>query len=172
MVLNLGTEIPSTPADSKVNTIWVPTIKDINHPTAGEITAGTDLSNYVTLGGWSCSPSQDTISDQRENSSMDYENPGRKKISGPSVEVIDNTNTEHSNQNAAMETLKEGAEGYFVRRYGKDTDCAFVSGDIVNVYSVRIGMSAKDAIAANTVLRSKVNFTVKAPGWAENVKVA
>lgn len=103
---------------------------------------------------------------------MDYENPGRKKISGPSVEVIDNTNTEHSNQNAAMETLKEGAEGYFVRRYGKDTDRVFVSGDIVNVYSVRIGMSAKDAIAANTVLRSKVNFTVKAPGWAENVKVA
>ena len=116
MVLNLGTEIPSTPADGKVNTIWVPTIKDINHPTAAEISNGTDLSNYVTLGGWSCSPSQDTISDQRENSSMDYENPGRKKISGPSVEVIDNTNTEHANQNAAMDTLKEGAEGYFVRR--------------------------------------------------------
>lgn len=172
MVLNLGTEIPSTPADGKVNTIWVPSVKDINHPTASEISNGTDLSNYVTLGGWSCSPSQDTISDQRENSSMDYENPGRKKISGPSVEVIDNTNTEHANQNAAMDTLKEGAEGYFVRRYGKDTDRAFVSGDIVNVYSVRIGMSAKDAIAANTVLRSKVNFTVKAPGWSENVKVA
>ena len=141
-------------------------------PTAAEIGAGTDLSNYVTLGGWSCSPSQDTISDQRENSSMDYENPGRKKISGPSVEVIDNTNTEHANQNTAMETLKEGAEGYFVRRYGKDTDSTFVAGDVVNIYAVRIGMSAKDAIAANTVLRSKVNFTIKAPGWAENVKVS
>jgi hypothetical protein len=33
-------------------------------------------------------------------------------------------------------------------------------------------MSAKDAIAANTVLRSKINFTIKEPGWAENVKVA
>ena len=31
---------------------------------------------------------------------------------------------------------------------------------------------AKDAIAANTVLRSKINFTIEAPGWAENVKVA
>lgn len=172
MVLNLGVEIPSTPADGKVNTIWVPFIKNINKPTAAEIGAGTDLSNYVTLGGWSCSPSQDTISDQRENSSMDYENPGRKKISGPSVEVIDNTNTEHANQNTAMETLKEGAEGYFVRRYGKDTDSTFVAGDVVNIYAVRIGMSAKDAIAANTVLRSKVNFTIKAPGWAENVKVS
>ena len=34
MVLNLGVEIPSTPADGKVNTIWVPSIKNINKPTA------------------------------------------------------------------------------------------------------------------------------------------
>lgn len=82
MVLTLGTEVPSTPADGLVNTIWVPSIKNIQKPTAAEIGAGTDLSNYVTLGGWSCSPSQDSISDQRENSAQDYENPGRKKISG------------------------------------------------------------------------------------------
>lgn len=172
MVLTLGTEVPSTPADGLVNTIWVPSIKNIQKPTAAEINAGTDLSNYVTLGGWSCTPSQESISDQRENSAQDYENPGRKKISGPNVEVIDNTNTSHSTQNAAMETLIEGAEGYFVRRYGKQTDKTFVAGDKVNVYAVRIGMSAKMAIAANSVLRSKVNFSVRAPGWAENVKVA
>ena len=71
-----------------------------------------------------------------------------------------------------MDTLTEGAEGYFVRRYGKQTDATFVAGDTVNVYAVRIGMSAKVAIAANSVLRSKVNFSVRAPGWAENVKVA
>lgn len=172
MVLTLGTEVPSTPADGLVNTIWVPSISNIQKPTAAEISAGTDLSNYVTLGGWSCSPSQDSISDQRENSAQDYENPGRKKISGPSIEVIDNTNTSHSTQNAAMETLTEGAEGYFVRRYGKSTDNTFTAGDVVNVYAVRIGMRAKMEIAANSVLRSKVNFSVRAPGWAENVKVA
>lgn len=127
MVLTLGTEVPSTPADGLVNTIWVPSIKNIQKPTAAEINAGTDLSNYVTLGGWSCTPSQESISDQRENSAQDYENPGRKKISGPNVEVIDNTNTSHSAQNAAMDTLTEGAEGYFVRRYGKQTDTTFVA---------------------------------------------
>lgn len=172
MVLTLGTEVPSTPADGLVNTIWVPAIGDIQKPTAEEINAGTDLSNYVVLGGWSCSPSQDSISDQRENSAQDYENPGRKKISGSSIEVIDNTNTEHSAQNVAIETLAEGTEGYFVRRYGKQTDEAFAAGDTVNVYAVRVGMSAKVAIAANSVLRSKINFSVRAPGWAENVKVA
>ena len=172
MALQLGTEIPSTPADGKVNTIWVSTIKDINNPTLAEINAGVDISNYVTLGGWSCEPSQDTISDQRENTTQDYEIPGRKKISGPSVEVIDNTNTDHSDQNAAMDTLTEGVEGYFVRRYGMDTDVAFAKDQLVNIYAARIGMSAKQAIASNTVLRSKINFTVQAPGWAENVKVA
>lgn len=172
MVLTLGVEVPSTPADGLVNTIWVPAIGDIQKPTAEEINAGTDLSNYVVLGGWSCSPSQDSISDQRENSAQDFENPGRKKISGSSIEVIDNTNTEHSEQNVAMETLAEGAEGYFVRRYGKQTDEAFAAGDTVNVYAVRVGMSTKMAITANSVLRSKVNFSVRAPGWAENVKVA
>lgn len=172
MVLTLGTEVPSTPADGLVNTIWVPAIENIQKPTAEEINAGTDLSNYVVLGGWSCSPSQDSISDQRENSAQDYENPGRKKISGSSIEVIDNTNTEHSAQNVAMETLAEGTEGYFVRRYGKQTDETFAAGDTVNVYAVHVGMSAKMTIAANSVLRSKVNFSVRAPGWAENVKVA
>lgn len=171
MTLHLGTDIPSTPADGKVNTIWVPTIADINNPKLTEIQAGTDISNYVTLGGWNCSPSQDTISDQRENSTMDFGNPGRKKISGSSIEVIDNTNTEHKAQNVAMDTLNEGVDGFFVRRYGKDTAAEFAVGDVVNVYAVRIGMRVKDAIAANTVLRSKVNFTVRDPGWAEDVKV-
>lgn len=41
-----------------------------------------------------------------------------------------------------------------MRRYGKQTDTTFVAGDTVNVYAVRIGMSAKVAIAANSVLRS------------------
>lgn len=171
MALQLGTEIPSTPADGKVDTIWVTSIKDINNPTLTEINAGVDISNYVVLGGWSCEPSQDTISDQRENTTQDYEIPGRKKISSPSVELIDNTNTDHADQNVAMDTLKEGVEGYFVRRYGMDTDQPFAKDQIVNVYSVRIGMSAKQAIASNTMLRSKVSFTVQAPGWAENVKV-
>ena len=52
-----------------------------------------------------------------------------------------------------------------MRRYGKQTDDTFSAGDTVNVYAVRVGMSAKVAIAANSVLRSKVNFSVRAPGW-------
>ena len=49
MALTLGTEVPSTPADGLVNTIWVPTIADITKPKADEINAGTDLPSLTGL---------------------------------------------------------------------------------------------------------------------------
>lgn len=171
MVLKLGVEIPSTPADGKINTIWVPAIADIHAPTVTEINAGTDLSNYVTLGGWSLEESQDKIDDKRENSQLDYEIPGRKKISGPTVEVIDNTNTDHEEENEAITTLVEGAEGYFVRRRGMPTETAFAADQEVAVYSVRIGMTAPVKIDENSVQRSVVSFATQAPGWDSHAKV-
>jgi hypothetical protein len=172
MPLQLGVEIPSTPADGKVNRVFVPKIADIHAPTLEEINAGTDLSNYVMLGGWNCEPSQDAISDQRENSTQDFETPGRKKLSGPTVEVIDNTNTDHEDQNAAMETLTEGVEGFWVTRRGMDTDKAFAADQIVGVYAARIGMSSTIKPDANTVQRSTISWSAQAPGWDENAKVA
>ena len=102
MTLKLGTEIPGTSADGNITTLWVPTIKDIKAPTMAELEAGTDISNYVMLGGWSFDPSQDAVSDQRENAVQDFGAPGRKSAGDISIEVIDNTNTEHQEQNEAV----------------------------------------------------------------------
>ena len=93
MTMKLGTEIPGTSAEGNITTIWVPTINDIKAPTIAELEAGTDISNYVMLGGWSFEPSQDTVSDQRENAVQDFGAPGRKSAGDISIEVIDNTNT-------------------------------------------------------------------------------
>ena len=78
MTLKLGTEIPGTSAEGNITTIWVPAIKNIKAPTIIELEAGTDISNYVMLGGWSFDPLQDTVSDQRENTVQDFGAPGRK----------------------------------------------------------------------------------------------
>ena len=99
MTLKLGTEIPGTSAEGNITTIWVPAIKNIKAPTIIELEAGTDISNYVMLGGWSFDPSQDTVSDQRENTVQDFGAPGRKSAGDISIEVIDNTNTEYKEQN-------------------------------------------------------------------------
>lgn len=78
MTLKLGTEIPGTSAEGNITTIWVPAIKNIKAPTIIELEAGTDISNYVMLGGWSFDPSQDTVSDQRENTVQDFGAPGAR----------------------------------------------------------------------------------------------
>lgn len=98
MAMKLGTEIPGTSAEGNITTIWVPTIKNIKAPTIAELEAGTDISNYVMLGGWSFEPSQDTVSDQRENTVQDFGAPGRKSAGDISIEVIDNTNTSTRNR--------------------------------------------------------------------------
>ena len=128
MVLTLGTEVPSTPADGLVNTIWVPSIKNIQKPTAAEI-APARPEQLRHPGRLELHSVAGSISDQRENSAQDYENPGRKKISGPSIEVIDNTNTSHSAQNAAMDTLTEGAEA---------TSCAAMASRRIRLLSPEI----------------------------------
>ena len=73
-----GYRDPGTSAEGNITTLWVPTIADIKRPTMAELEAGTDISNYVMLGGWTFEPSQDTVSDQRENSTQDFGAPGRK----------------------------------------------------------------------------------------------
>lgn len=78
MTLKLGTEIPGTSAEGNITTIWVPAIKNIKAPTIVELEAGTDISNYVMLGGWSFDPSQDTVSDQRENTVQDFGAPAAR----------------------------------------------------------------------------------------------
>lgn len=165
-VLKLGTEIPGTSAEGNITTIWVPSILDIKHPTLDELNAGTDISNYVMLGGWSFDPSQDTVSDQRENSIQDFGAPGRKSAGDISIEVIDNTNTLHEQDgNAAVELMHEGAEGFVVRRRGMATDAPLAVGQKLTVVAVICGEKHVINPDANTMIRSTIPLFAKAPGW-------
>lgn len=173
MTMKLGTEIPGTSAEGNITTIWVPMIKNIEAPTIAELEAGTDISNYVMLGGWSFEPSQDTVSDQRENAVQDFEAPGRKSAGDISIEVIDNTNTEHEEQNEAVTLMHEGASGYIVRRRGMATDAPFAVGQKLTVVSVTCGEKQVINPDANTMIRSKIPLFAKAPGWeAETAEIS
>lgn len=164
--LKLGTEVPGTSAEGNITTIWVPAIADIKHPTIAELNAGTDISNYVTLGGWSFDPSQDTVEDQRENTTQDFGAPGRKSAGDISIEVIDNTNTLHEKDgNAAVELLHEGAEGFIVRRRGMATDAPLEAGQKLTVVAVIAGEKHVINPDANTMIRSNIPLFAKAPGW-------
>ena len=165
MTMKLGTEIPGTSAEGNITTIWVPTIANIKAPTLTELNVGTDISNYVMLGGWSFEPSQDTVSDQRENAVQDFGAPGRKSAGDISIEVIDNTNTEHKEQNEAVTLMHAGASGYIVRRRGMATDAPLAEGQKLTVVSVTCGEKQVINPDANTMIRSKIPLFAKAPGW-------
>ena len=173
MTMKLGTEIPGTSAEGNIVTIWVPTIVNIKAPTLTELNAGTDISNYVMLGGWSFEPSQDTVSDQRENAVQDFGAPGRKSAGDISIEVIDNTNTEHEEQNEAVTLMHEGASGYIVRRRGMATDAPLAAGQKLTVVSVICGEKQVINPDANPMIRSKIPLFAKAPGWeSETAEIA
>ena len=174
MALKLGTEIPGTTAEGNITTLWVPTINDIKAPTLTELEAGTDISHYVMLGGWSFDPSQDTVSDQRENSTQDFGAPGRKSVGDISIEVIDNTNTEHEQDgNEAVTLMHEGAKGYIVRRRGMATDAALAAGQKLTVVSVSCGEKTVINPDANTMIRSNIPLFACAPGWeSETAEIA
>ncbi|RSX53939.1 hypothetical protein D2E25_0245 [Bifidobacterium goeldii] len=163
--LKLGTKIPGTSAEGNITTLWVPTIANIKAPTLDELNAGTDISNYVMLGGWSFSPSQDSVSDQRENTTQDFGAPGRKSAGDISIEVIDNTNTEHQDQNEAVTLMAENNEGFIVRRRGMATDAPLAAGQKLTVVAVRCGEKQVINPDANTMIRSKIPLFAKAPGW-------
>lgn len=161
MTLKLGTEVPGTSAEGNITTLWVPTIADIKRPTMAELEAGTDISNYVMLGGWTFEPSQDTVSDQRENSTQDFGAPGRKSAGDISIEVIDNTNTEHAEQNKAVTLMAEGNSGFIVRRRGMATDAALAAGQKLTVVSVKCGEKKVLNPDANTMIRSTIHCSRK-----------
>ena len=82
-----------------------------------------------------------------------------------SIEVIDNTNTEHQEQNEAVTLMHEGASGYIVRRRGMATDTPLAVGQKLTVVSVIYGEKQVINPDASTMIRSKIPLFAKAPGW-------
>ena len=117
--------------------------------------------------------SQDTVSDQRENSTQDFGAPGRKSAGDISIEVIDNTNTEHAEQNKAVTLMAEGSSGFIVRRRGMATDAALAAGQKLTVVSVKCGEKKVLNPDANTMIRSAIPLFAQAPGWeSETAEIA
>lgn len=149
-------DIPSTPIDGNLRVVWVPTIADTTAPTLTELNAVTavDLSCYLTADGWNPTKEQATITDSRVCSTQEFGAPGRK-TPALSVTVIDNTNSSlETEYNKAVETLIEGARGYFVERSGVAYENAFATGEKVSIYPAVSGEKQLQPPEANTVIRS------------------
>lgn len=169
-----GTPIPATPIDGKMKVVVVHALVDPSKPTVTELTAETalDISCYLTSDGWALTTGQDMIDDERLCSPQTFDIPGRKTSDNKTVTVIDNTNTElEDTANKAVETLVEGATGYFVVRRGLDYDVDFQAGQKVSVYPFRCGEKQYVANEANTMIRSTIPFGVTGPWFTDTAEV-
>lgn len=151
-------EIPSTPADGNFKVVWAPAIADTKAPKLDELNAAgvLDISCYLTGDGWNPTNEQATISDQRLCTRQEYGRPGRK-TPGLSITVIDNTNSDNAtDSNEAVETISEGARGYFVERIGVAYEEPFAAGQKVRVIPAEAGAKQLLAPEANSVTRSTI----------------
>lgn len=161
--------IPSTPADANVS-VMVLTAMAGDAPTVAEITAGVDISCYLTADGFNFAQEQATISDDRLCSNETFALPGRKSFT-LTLTGIDNTNSPLEDQyNEFVETLAEGSQRYIVYRWGIPYEDAYATGQTVRVIPIRVGAKTELPPEANSVLRSTVNTFVSGP--SELVTVA
>lgn len=168
-----ASNIPSTPADGNIKTVIVTTLANPEAPTITELQGGTDISCYIALGGFAFTPSQSTISDQRECSDQDYQRPGRKSISDASITVIDNTNSPLAEEyNEAVEAMTEGTTGYIVRRRGLPASTDWAADQTVTVIPVIFGEKQPVAPDENSVQRSQIPFFVTGKWHTETAKVS
>ena len=173
--MTFQSNIPSTPADGRIKTAIVTTIADPENPTVSELQAGTDISCYITLGGFAYTTSQATISDQRECSDQDYQRPGRKSVSDASITFIDNTNSElYQEFNECATATAEGTTGYIVRRRGLPASEDWAADQTVTVIPVVFGEKQLVAQEENGVQASLAPFFVTGKWFTESatVKVA
>lgn len=148
--------IPSTPADGMVKTLWVPAIANIAQPKLTELNAGTvkDISCYITAGGFALQLEQEAINDDRECDTFTAQQPGRITTGSPTITAIDNTGSAlEATHNVAAVALT-GA-GYIVRRYGLPHASALaITVQKVDVFAVKVGQKRRVPLEANSVLRS------------------
>jgi hypothetical protein len=119
----------TTTTDGLIRVWWVAAIVNTSAPTVAELTAGIDLTCWLTPDGWQPSLNQAAVVDKRLCASQDFEAPGRFSR-GLTVKYA----TAPQGTNTAKTTLIPGTAGYLVERRGISVDTAPIAAQKVNVY--------------------------------------
>lgn len=136
----------SMPSDGtlKVTFVASPTIN------AQALTAGEDLSCYLTSDGWNPGTDEATVTDSRLCSKQDFEQPGRVT---ESLEIGYVFNTQDNDEDVARQTLERGTVGYLAVRWGYDYDQPWATGQEYDLYPIKTGVQRKQPPEQNSVLK-------------------
>lgn len=148
--------------DGNVRFAWLggeDAIDDIDAPTELELAEGVDISCLLQKGGWSGSPTFNTVEAARACETFD------SKVQG--TWSVDPTGTFFRDDNPALDIAwdlwEHGTNGYIVIRYGKAYDIEFEDGDEVEVWPVQSSEPVMNENAANTSATFQVSFAASQP---------
>jgi hypothetical protein len=136
-------------ADGNVRIFWVSTIT-LAAPTVAQLTAGTELSYYLTPDGFAPATDEQEVTDDRLADTQSYENRGRRRFTLGTLRYV--TNPAAPTHDVAATTLVDDAAAYLVVRWGVDADTAWVAGQLVDIFPVKMGFQNPQPPEANSVL--------------------
>jgi hypothetical protein len=114
---------------------WVPTIADVDAPTAIEIgdTSAYRVTYSFISGGWTLTGTQEKSPDDRLTSPQSFETLG-KSMASLALAYVDS-----QAEGSAAAVLVENAEGFFVERRNVAQTEVVTAGDLVRVIPVTLG---------------------------------
>lgn len=162
MALTLPAAVPSM---GTRRVVFLPTVADIDAITVAEVTAGENISCYLTRsGGWAATGEQATIADGRYCSVQDFEQPGTESRT-LSLQYTFNLGTPTADE--ARLALEKGTTGILVHFLQVDQDSdTFATGDWYEAVPVTMGMQTVVAVEDNAVDRIAQKAFVTGP-WTE-----
>lgn len=130
--------MPDIIGDGKEAWWWVPTIANLNAPTAAEINAGIRISQWMTKdGATGFAPDTADAPTSGIESTFDTNVNGRRTFSGPRLRFKKQSGTD-----TAYTTLTPDATGNLVRRKSLAATTAIASAQPVQVFPVMCGEAA------------------------------
>lgn len=154
-------DIPaSVDAEGSRRVVFITAAADVEAITVAEITAGDDVSCYITGNGWQPGGDQGTITDTRLCSSTDFERPGRKT---KTLTIQYTVNFGTPADDVARLNLVEGTAGYLVNFLQVDEDATLAANDWYEAWPVTLGEQMMMPPEANAVDRITQKAFVTGP---------
>ena len=141
--------------EGRVKVIFVTTIADTDAPTAAEITAGVDVTPFVTKDGVNPGTTNNRIDTAGIDSAFD------SQIQGSWAAEFQLTCMRDDTTDTAWETLQRGVQGYLV--VGYDSPTGIAAADTVQVWAVELGTPVMQPSAANTNQMFVVDVAIATP---------
>lgn len=126
--------MPALVNDGNTRIYWVTTLSSTTSPTVAQITAGVDITSYLTPDGWSVTTAEASVDTSSLASVDDTATPGRR-----SDEIECTFKMENGMTGAPWTTFASNPAGYLVERRSVAYSTAITASQKVRVFPVTAG---------------------------------